>query len=96
MKGGHSDPFLLLLKQEINLPCDSYPPHARRERDILITTPQIQGGEGCINKPVTSLLSYYPKPKPFCPVNTNLLFLCLKAARFSHFFESHISMRSCM
>lgn len=71
----HSDSPLSPWKQEINLPCETYPPCTKRIENILITRDmKFRANEAIWTKLVTSSLIYYPKLKLLCLVNSSQIF----------------------
>ena len=60
---GHSGHPLFPWKQEINLPCEMYPPCTRREKASLSLEVENLGWEAYINKLCYSFTSFYPKPQ---------------------------------
>ena len=67
---GHSGPHLFPSKQDINLPCEMYPPCTRREKASLSLEIENLGWEACLNKPCYSITNSTPSPRLLCHVNS--------------------------
>ena len=94
-----SDPHLSLWKQEINSPCERSPPCTWKIDDNLIARGREFRAEKAVQANfVPSSLICYPHHQPFVS-SSQIIVLCLKSMKagcFCVFFESHISMSSCI